>query len=271
MKLSVTLWVSLTMFCPVCFGAQEKALDIYALGLTRMYAVHVPRHGFIGAPWPDEFRNTRRANAAEDFRISYLLMSIVDHRKIENGQRIVIRIDEIKRNGDPVFEGLYYAYVDILPTYASIFYRYDDEGDWPESGIRNMIPFPCLCARPPVLCSKSAIIMGHVSNDATGVVYEKSESTGDNGVSIEVVKFQHAPVEMTRGYSIKQIDATVAHILLDAEQTEIVYREVQKWEKPDDWLWVEMERFDEEGNVLMRCKEVQLAEEKTADSQPANP
>lgn len=83
------------------------------------------------------------------------------------------------------------------------------------------------------------------------------QANGPQTVVAEVFDTQEAlPLDEAR--PVRWFGAEIGHIDRDFKQLRIMYRETQQWKKPDDWLWSEMVRVDDRGNILMRCKEVHL-------------
>ena len=61
--------------------------------------------------------------------------------------------------------------------------------------------------------------------------------------------------ESRRYYSEKEktLDKSSARGSIEVAVT---FRETQLWDKSDDWLWLELERTDSDGNVTMRCRKL---------------
>ena len=43
----------------------------------------------------------------------------------------------------------------------------------------------------------------------------------------------------------------------DSMEVLVIGKETQTWKTDNDWLWQEMERFDADGNVTIRCKRME--------------
>lgn len=243
---------------------QQEA--VYKVNQTRTYKVMFPKSGYIGTPASaaaiEEFRHPTRE---EHFKTCYIRVTVVADRKHKGNRRIVLRMDEIDENLKLIREALYHAYIDILPEGVKIICRRDDDnGDSTETNIRYGIPFPFECARPPQLGFKETNSDGHRDEMGYCVKYFKKEKKDDSPVvSIEAERFENLEgLEDSEG--LKSVAARPAKWykaevddVVKSKKTKILYRENQKWVRGNDWLWDEMERFDKDGNILMKCKKIQ--------------
>ena len=240
---------------------------VYQLNQSKIYKIMVPKGGYLGSPLsPFTPRIKYRQPTSEaHFKPFYVRVTIVADRKHKGHQRIVLRLDEADENMKILNQGLYYSYVDFLPEGLKILTRcVDDNGNSNDDITVNEIPFPFDCARPLQLGFKSGSCDGHRDEIGYGVKYLKKERKDDSPVvNIEAVRFRNLEgIADTNGIKsvadrpAKWYTAEVDDVLKSKETT-ILYRENQKWASESDWLWDEMERFDKDGNILMKCKKIQ--------------
>jgi len=231
---------------------QEKKLPVD--GPSKTYRVMTPKPGFIGSPpsaraYPD----FRKPSKAEDFDTFFIRITVVDEQEINGGIRKIMQIDQIDERGRLVHEGLYYAHLDTLPEGTRIIPL--DSRHMTEVGPSHVafgIPFPFICARPPALGSHKKTHDGYVNyRTGLGVKYKEIPSV----VWIEATFFQTAR-EAEQERRVQWYGSDIDDVV-DAAKTRAHFREKQKWLTADDWLWEEMERFDDQGNLMMRCTRIE--------------
>jgi hypothetical protein len=276
----------------ITIAAVAEMKSLYKIGATTVYKIAVPRRGFVGAPNNDAvdllvirtaIAGDRKPTQPEGFRTYFFRVTVIDIRKIKGGVRNVLRIDGVDKNGkvlpdmshdndnddedpdgadiavdiDPNAEdgkGLYYACVDVLPSGTRLFWGEsdDDESASASDGfVRHEMPFAFILAVPPALGPNARVSHGYMYHRrGAGVAYRDVSSV----VEIEAVRL--GKVRSPKGLTDTTWHKEDIEDILKDKKTEIRYREKQKWKGHDAWLWDEMERFDAEGNILMRCSKV---------------
>lgn len=266
------------LILPICFTVilrsygQEADLAntaerIFTEGDERVCELITPKVGYAGAPPSTAARASALVPATDkDFDKHIIRISVVQKRKKENGLRIILRLDEIDRMGNMAREGGYFAYIDVYNVGARVICKYeDDNGDSEEIGIRYGIPFPLTCTRPPALGFIKGTYDGAEGRRGRGVVYEKKEaSKGSQVLNIEATYFDRGKLEETLNNSSKSIcwhGPEKSKEIKEQSGIKKLWRETQKWGSANDWLWTRMERYDANGNIMMRCKEIKLGKD----------
>jgi hypothetical protein len=147
----------------------------------------------------------------------------------------------------------------ILPEGLKIITRsVDDNGNSNDDITVNEIPFPFLCARPPKLGFTKGSSEGQRDKSGLGVKYLKKGKKDDSPVvNIEAERFENYEGLGELGSRTAKWYTSEVNDVVKSKETKILYRENQKWASEGDWLWDEMERFDKDGNILMKCKKIQ--------------
>jgi hypothetical protein len=236
---------------------REKANRMFSLGQVRVYEIATPEWGFIGSPFdlsgiPRGMRPTKE----EHFRKRFLRVKIAQKRQKGDDLRIVFRLDEMDNKGAVIKEALYFAYLDVCPQGARVLCKNQDDGrDYAYLGTNYDLPFPFTCTRPPALGFLKGTQDGYLDSMGRGVVYTR-EAPKSSSFLLEVraTRFnKHRGAEQL----VRWCGSEAAELAKEDAETRVLFHETQKWERADDWLWVEMERTDKDGNILMRCKMVE--------------
>jgi hypothetical protein len=168
-------------------------------------------------------------------------------------------MDEVDENMNLIHQGLYHAYIDFMKEGVNILCRSDDDnGDSTETNINYGIPFPFECARPPKLGFVKGNREGHRDESGYCVKYFKREKKDEFPVvNIEATRFENYEGHGELGDRPAKWYTSEVDDVVKSTKTKIIYRENQKWANEGDWMWDEMERFDKDGNILMKCKKIQ--------------
>lgn len=262
------IWLCLcTVFC-ACFASELKLEKqgnhtnaVYQVNESKIFKVMVPKSGYLGSPlspFAPIIKYRQPTNEAH-FKPFYVRVTIVADRKNKEYRRIVLRLDEADENVKIINHGLYYSYVDFLPEGLKIITRcMDDNGNSNDDITVNEIPFPFICARPPKLGFTKGNSEGQRDKSGVGVRYLKKEKKDDTSVvNIEAERFENYEGLGELGSRTAKWYTSEVDDVVKSKKTKIIYRENQKWASEGDWLWDEMERFDKDGNILMKCKKVQ--------------
>ena len=258
--------VLLTFLGKLSCAAQTE--PIFEKGQTCEYEITLPKVGIVGSTDPVGY--PKRLPAGEqDFAKRFLRVTVLEMRSLTNGQRVVLRLDEIDKYRRLRFKGLYYAYMDIQPEGARTFSRLRDDGiDVDNRGVQAALPFPFACTAPPALGLRGNTRGGYLTATGLGVdlAVRRSEKAG-SAVEIEATCFnKHGAPSDNLPQTIRWHGAEIADVARTNATTRILCREKQEWERTDDWLWKKMERRDEHGYLVMRC--VQLTHVPTPPKQP---
>lgn len=232
---------------------------VYQVNQSKTYKVMVPRSGYIGNLSAAAIEVFRHPTSEEHFKTRYVSVTVIADRRHKGYQRIVLRLDEVDGNMKLIHQGVYHSYIDFLPEGIKIITRCeDDNGNSNDSITKYEIPFPFLCARPPQLGFTKGSSEGQRDKSGVGVRYFKKEKKDNSSfINIEAERFEnYEGLEDLGSRTAKWYKSEVDDVV-KSKKTKIVYRENQKWATENDWLWDEMERFDKDGNILLRCKKIQ--------------
>jgi hypothetical protein len=234
-------------------GAQEQ--PIFEKGKTVAYEVTLPKVGVIGSTDPVGYP-LRHPAREDDFEKRFLRVTFLDSRPIPDGQRFVLRLDQIDKYARLTLKGLYYAYVNTPSGGARTLGRLKDDGvDVDDLGVAARLPFPFTCTRPPARGFKTAQQDGNLTRNGIGTSYLiKTPGLPSAGVFVEATCFdKQTPRWEDRPNPVRWYGPEIADVSRTNATTRILFRETQEWATPSDWLWKKMERFDSEGHLLMRC------------------
>ncbi len=231
--------------------------------LTAFYKVVVPKSGFIGAPASAAaWEPVHKPEKSEDFDEYLLKVIVIDDRICSETKRKVIRVDQVSTDYEMLREGLYYAYVDKNSSGSRIVCRYrDDNKNVMETGVAYGIPFPFTCATP-LISGNHHGPRGYLDNRiGFGVKFESGNSSSNDYLNVNVTCFKSTSQVKHADRKMKWYQSEIDTVL-KSQQTKIRFTEKQKWAKSEDILWDEMERFDKDGNILIRCKQVKPEDKK---------
>lgn len=240
----------------------EDKNNIIKTGKMNIYKTMTPKSDFVGFPY--SFINgrplVRKPVREDDFDIIYIRIIFVADREQKRGKRKVLRIDKVDEEGGMLIEGLYFAYVDVTQEGIRVICRYkDDHVGVEELGIRKGIPFPLTCTKSPGSGFKNGNSEGYMNIVGHGVHYIKKDICQTNGlVEIEAVRFKNSEGLKEKKVQTAQWYKSDIEDVMNNSKTHVLFREQQRWSSVDAGLWDEMERFDKDGNILMRCKRVKL-------------
>lgn len=123
-------------------------------------------------------------------------------------------------------------------------------------GMENLgIPFPFRSTRPPYLAFKKGNIEGVIDCCGSGVRYElKSDAQMNEPVKVETIEFTKINVGLLHipPFGIKYYGKEIDDIVKE-DNIYFHCRQVQYWSKVTDAFWDKMERFNKNGNILMKC------------------
>ncbi|MEI6647923.1 MAG: hypothetical protein WCP12_17935 [bacterium] len=232
---------------------------VYQVNQSKVYKIMVPKSGYIGNLSAAAIEVFRHPTSEAHFNTCYVNVTVIAQREHIGKQRIVLRLDEVDGNMKLIHQGVYYSYIDFLSEGIKIITRReDDNSSFIDSITKYEIPFPFLCARPPQLGFTKGSCEGQRDKSGLGIKYLKKEKKDDTpGVNIEVDRFEnYEGLEELGSRTAKWYKAEVDDVI-KSKKTKMLYKENQKWASGNDWLWDEMERFDKDGNILMKCKKIQ--------------
>jgi hypothetical protein len=232
--------------------------ELFKVGEFKEYKVVTPKKGFIGSPpSPSAAPDIRRPAQVEDFDNRFLRVTLIGTRAIEEGRRIVMRLDEIDAMGTTKVPGLYYAYMDVQPEGTLVICRRTDDGGNSDEAdvIRYGLPFPFGCARPPTLGFKNGKKDGYVDSVGRGVEFARKDGNAQSGViTVEATHFERSADWAGKAPASPAWYRGDIEDVKNDGRTKVHFREKQQWGKATGWLWDEMERVDKDGNLLMRCR-----------------
>lgn len=248
----------------VC-GEAVSINEIFTIGEKKEIEVAYPRRGLVGSPTSAmmPYPEIRKPSSEADFIKRIVRITVMEKRQLETGgRRIVLRLDEIDGDGLLIREGLYFAYVDLTSEGVRLIGKdRDDNKAKPfvtEKTGRAGLPFPLLCMLPPTL---------HFEKTGDRTSYLDSSGWGCVWASVDPQTVKATVFEKI--YSDRQISSPhdVRHYMPEKKTLEeapspegigvvISVRETQTWKDWEDWLWERMERFDKDGNIIMRCRQI---------------
>lgn len=238
--------------------AMAKTDNIYKEGKVKIVKAEIPKSGFIGSPIPQGFPSMYRPTRPEDFYIRYVRATVLVDRSIEGGKRKVIRVDEVTSGAKLIASGIYYIYIDLQKEGDRIVYHEkDNNSDVLDSVVTYGIWCPFICARPPAMNAAGVKRAGYVDyRVGWGIDYKmKDTKETSGGLQVEATWFDTSGPDPIGKRTPKWYQSNIEDVYKNPK-TRVMFREKQVWSRPDDWLWREMERYDENGNILIRCKEV---------------
>jgi len=272
-------------------GYCEKTIpnvnDFFRDGDYKDIEVLQPKLGFIGSVSSiiSGVPSGRIPSSDEDFLTQYVRITIVKKIKMKDGIQIVFQIDEIDPNGVPVtyhrsrkdegyHEPLYYAYLGITSDGCKVAMTtkafHDSPKDNPDERHINGtiarcgrygIRFPLSATFPPALnLQENYRDNSWMHKEDHGIVYtgatvlkEPYYMRVDASLIQKVYPFMKAEQKDKRYYSNN--DKTLSEAKTpDSTEVIVLEKETQLWGRPDDWLWLELERTDNDGNIIMRCR-----------------
>jgi hypothetical protein len=233
------------------YASDVPADDIYNVGVARIYEVTQPKTGFVGSPMEHVQRAFWSPTLAEHFDKQYVRVEVVEKRTDDRGRTVVLRGDQVEKDGDITKKGVYWIFVDISSTGTRVVGSYSDKRD-DERATDTRHSFSL--SRPPVLGFKDGKVDGYVVFQGHGVMYSRKDGDTSSALIVEATRFENARAfEKDTDRAVHWYVADIADLAKADSGATILYREKQQWDKADDWLWRKMERFDAKGNVLMRC------------------
>lgn len=249
------LMVAGMLISPESMAGSEK---IYTAGAVKIFKTEIPKDRLVGSPRIEAFPKTRKPIAPEDFDIRYVRATMLAERSIESGNRKVLRVDEVTSVAQLIRHGIYYVYVDMLKDGARVVYHEkDNNSDVLDSVVTYGIWCPFTCARPPAMNAAGVKRAGYVDyRVGWGIDYKmKDTKETSGGLQVEATWFDTSGPDPIGKRTPKWYQSNIEDVYKNPK-TRVMFREKQVWSRPDDWLWREMERYDENGNILIRCKEV---------------
>ncbi len=259
--------------------------DVFKIGDFRDISVKIPKERFAGAPHsPRAYISRNRIPSSEDdYLHKYVRITIIEKIQSEDVTRIVFQLDEIDANGvltryygrgeAGFHKPLYYAYLDVgsntclmkgsirpIHEYKSNVSPGKLASVGLERGISHGIPFPLMFTCPPVVTRYKSF----KDNSCMGVVFTEAAKLAEpNYMRIKASLVREVTPDMqVRKESIRYY-STDEKIINAQEQSGtipvlITGNETQIWDKPDDWLWLESERTNEDGNVTLYCRKLEM-------------
>lgn len=251
---------------------EERVGALFRVGDSKKLSVSVPKEGFVGAPpspaaMPSGYDGL--PTKKEDFQTRRLRVEIIDKYPTLHGIRVVLRLDEIDPPPSLASAGpVYYACVEIRPSGAEIYgedhlVKRDEEvarGTFAR-GHRHGLPFPLLLTCIPDFTGDARfdIQAGGMIGDQITFFTEIEETPNTlPGKWVRAVYLHKAPHGDLKGEQIRYYDPSEKSLsdTPGSNRVKACVRatEIQRWGDSPDWLWKEMERFDKDGNLTMRCK-----------------
>lgn len=257
----------------------SDANELFTRRGQRDIEVVVPRPGFIGSNHPSG-RPLVVPRWPVDYDRKYVRITVEEKYPIDNGIRIVLKLDETDPNGivkshpDSHDDALFYAYLDVQPGHYNITgtlkgyhkmkefrKRSEPIGKMLQASSRG-IPFPLLSTLPLSLNpnehfkdnsvyepGRCAFVYGNIAH---------VENSSKKSVSIVILRKTNSSSKssMEKKYYTDK-NKTISNTQSpDSVEMMYLYEENQKWSIQPDWLWEEMERRDSDGNIIMRCVQV---------------
>ena len=198
---------------------------------------------------------------------------------------------------DDLHKTLYYAYLDVKPKGSGVSgakypihkkpnFKSKDElrPGFLAKSYRSGIEFPMMFTFPPAMNQYENFKENSWINSGKTYDLKTKELVDVKGKAIvytEAVKLKFPNYMRIKASLVNNANRTQWEI---KEKDKIYYSEKEKvlgkvkkqdsievykirdetqiWDKADDWLWLEMERIDGKGNVIMRCKKLKISKEK---------
>lgn len=237
------------------------------------YEITTPKPGFIGGPHTAAARTPMMPKDQSDFCTRHIRVTKIVERELPDMRRIVFRIDEIDDKGNITIrsrtsmEGVYFIYIDISSEGTAILKKNEDDNSNGEDfgGTKFSLPFPFNCVRSPTLGFKNGEMDGYVQSAGHGIEFvRKKAKESDKSVQVEAAYFDTREAGKTRwlGNDIDRIRKS--------EKTRVLFREQQEWANENDLLWTRMERYDGNGNFMMRCRKITIGSIAKEDDWPIN-
>ncbi|MCC6694136.1 MAG: hypothetical protein IT365_00770 [Candidatus Hydrogenedentes bacterium] len=251
---------------------EEQVGALFQVGDSKKLSVSVPKEGFVGAPpspaaMPSGYCGL--PTKKEDFRTRRLRVEIIDKYPTVHGIRVVLRLDEIDPPPSLASAGpVYYACVEIRSSGAEIYgedhlVKRDEEvarGTF-AGAHRHGLPFPLLLTSIPGFTGDARFGLlagGMIGDQITLYTQPKETPNTPPGMWVRATYLHRAPHGDLKGEQIRYYDPSEKS-LSDTPGSNrvmacVVATEIQRWGDSPDWLWKEMERFDKDGTLTMRCK-----------------
>lgn len=228
------------------------------------YEIITPKPGYIGGPLtPAAIPNMRPPMDQRHFNKRYIRVTEIAERELSGLQRVVLRLDEIDNKGSVFNRGLYFVYINISPEGAAIIQKNEDDNSSENDlgSIKNRIPFPFTCARSPGLGFKNGDTDGFAIYNRRGPAFVRKTAKGTKGpIQVEAVYFEKQKDANDTKPDTRWYGTNIAEVT-NSGTTRTLFREKQEWANEADWLWTKMERYDANGNIMMRCKEIKIGKD----------
>jgi len=262
--------------------------NFFRIGEYRDIEIMVPKPGFIGSPPSASAHPPRKAvpSSNEDFLYKYVRITVIKKINLKKGNRIVFKLDEIDPNGtfvtyyesgggDGYHEPIYYAYLDLKPTGCKMIgtvraipeTRNNKQQEELVHGILNRctrsgIEFPLTFTFPPVFNPHENFKDNSWMHGDYAIVYTgatKRDAPYYRRINSSLLRKVEPSMEIKeeniRYYSDN--DKILSETKKAGSVSVIIStKETQIWEKSSAWLWSELERTDNDGNLIMRCRKM---------------
>ena len=266
---------------------EAKAETVFQLGDTVNVEIVLPRSGFVGSPERASGapKRPKKPTKDEDFYRRYFRLTTIKQYPIQSDVRVVLQLDEIAPHPEYGTEPVYYAVIEISEETTRIIGIDPDEGligphvvalgTGIVRGARHGLPFPLVMTCPLALTEdKSMKHNGAMMPGDYGVVYSESTITTERPFErrIGAELFQRwdprMPGKSRHMRYYDEEDKMISEAVGEGRvKVRILARETQLWSSDDDWLWETMERYDADGNIMMRCRRMKAGER--VDTSPA--
>ena len=295
----ISMYILVLTMC-VRAEAQVDPNEFFRVGDYRDIEVQVPKPGSPGAPPSHNPRPRavpKTTTPESDFNRVFVRISIVEARTLPTSTRVIFRIDEMNPNGNHVQDlgdkhavpgdqqTLLYAYLFVAPaasrmvtvlTYQHEVFSRPGSGedltfvpnDIYVHGVQNPLSYTVPLAVAPNEKIKENSFLGRsyglVHSEPTRL--ESPDRVKTTAICVERVRDPAESGRENAMYFSENAKAMGRDKTTDSVEVAVRTRETQVWAADGkDWLWQEMERADAEGNVTMRCRRIDLAQQRTRE------
>jgi hypothetical protein len=263
MKLAFTIII--VFVCFLCFDnnfimSGERTMEnIYIIGETKRYMVIHPKQGMFGGPMSYASVPYFYPSSSNDFEMKLVKVSI--ESKISNGKyRAKVIVTDISNHDCEI--DCFYLIIQQSDKSVYVCCQNSDEIFPPgkenlnSRDPRNLIKFPFMLARSPAF-SIDTKLDGYLLERGLPASFKQIKNTESRSpVIIEALKFYyHSQKINTNNKDIIWLGKEMKQYM-DDQDFHILFREIQEWDKEDDWLWKKMIRFDNFEYLCLYCIQI---------------
>jgi hypothetical protein len=222
----------------------------YTVGKSYELKIMMPKKGYFGYPGShiSSIPCSRETKSDADFYNVYIRVTNIGVRALTNGIRIVQKIDVLDDKGNIHEKDVYFTYNDIIDGRMFIICREKDDNKHSSSYIMNGFPFPFYNTRIPSAGFFKNNKEGYASNYDRYLTFEKKCIKDKIYILAENTRLNAIFNKPLRCY-----EDTVCSSVTNKANIYSKYYEVQGWDNPDECVWTVMKRYDENGQVIMKC------------------